>query len=137
MFKNQHRYAKTLVLGNDFLSDTGNKYRLVSQRAYKGKPEKNIPTGVTVTLQIIEDNSEPIIDKVTGMEADNNVFETFEATILNAEFPLPYKKGDYVALEDFKEEYSYYINYSLILRFGGIKLLKSVSNHNNNTKGDN
>lgn len=127
MFKNQYRYAKTLVLGNDLLSDTGNKYRLVSQRAYKGNTEKNIPAGVTVTLQIIEDNSEPIVDKATGMAADNNVFETFEATILNTEFPLPYKKGDYVALEDFKEEYSYYINYNLILRFGGIKLLKAVN----------
>ncbi len=131
MIKNNHRYIKTIVNGEEFLNDTRNKYRVVGQREYKGKPDKNIPAGATVTLQIIEDHSEPIIDKATGRIKDNNVFETFDATIIGVTYPLPFNKGDYVALEDFKEEISYYINFNLILRFGGIKLLKAVNMQNN------
>ena len=63
MIKNSHRYIRTLVNGQKLMKDTGNKYRVVGQREYKGKPDKNIPAGATVTLQIIEDHSEPIIDK--------------------------------------------------------------------------
>lgn len=131
MIKHSNRYAVTRVKGNDLLKDTGNQYRFVSQRAYKGKPEKNIPAGVTVTLQILKDDSEPIIDKETGCELDNNFLETFEATIVGESYPLPFHKGDYVALEDFKEEISYYINFNLILRFGGIKLLKAMKAQQN------
>ena len=131
MIKNNHRYIKTIVNGKEFLNDTGNKYRFVGQREYKGKPDKNIPAGATVTLQIIEDHSEPVIDKATGRVKDNNVLETFDATIVGATYPLSFNKGDYVVLEDFKEEISYYINFNLILRFGGIKLLKAVNMHNN------
>ena len=116
MIKNSHRYIRNLVNGQKLMKDTGNKYRFVGQREYKGKPDKNIPAGATVTLQIIE---------------DNNVFETFDATIIGVTYPLPFNKGDYVALEDFKEEISYYINFNLILRFGGIKLLKAVNMQNN------
>ena len=131
MLKHSNRYAATLVKGEDFLKDTGNKYRLISQRQYKGKPDKGIPAGVTVTLQIIEDNSEPVIDKATGQEKDNNLFETFDATIVGVSYPLAFHKGDYVALEEFKEEISYYINFNMILRFGGIRLLKAMNTQHN------
>lgn len=131
MIKDSYRYSTTTINGKKFMNDTGNKYRLVGQREFKGKPDKNIPAGVIVTLQIIEDNSEPVIDKATGRVKDNNVFETFDATIVGVAYPLSLNKGDYVALEDFKEDISYYINFNLILRFGGIKLLKAMNMQNN------
>lgn len=131
MINNSHRYIRNLIDGQKFMKDTGNKYRFVGQREYKGKSDKNIPAGTTVTLQIIEDHSEPVIDKATGRVKDNNVFETFDATIVGVTYPLSFSKGDYVMLEDFKEEISYYINFNLILRFGGIKLLKAVNMQNN------
>ena len=37
MIKNNYRYTKTVVLGEQFLKDTGNIYRLVSKKKYKGK----------------------------------------------------------------------------------------------------
>ena len=103
MLKNTNRYAETIVKGEDFLKDTGNKYCFVSQCKYKGKPDKSIPADTTVTLQIIEDHSDLVIDKATGRVQDNNVFETFEATIIGAPYPLPFHKGDYVALEGLKK----------------------------------
>lgn len=127
MIKNGYRYTQALVLGEDFLKATANRYRFVSQRPSKGNSEKGTEAGVTGTFQIVEDNSEPVIDKVTGLEQDNNVLETFDATILGATYPLPYKKGDFVALENFEQSLSYYINFNFILRFRGIKLLKSAN----------
>lgn len=116
-----------MVLGEELLKDTGNRYRFVNQRASKGNAEKGLEAGATVTLQIVEDHSKLVIDKATGLEQDNNVLETFDCTILGVAYPLPYKKGDYVALENFDASLSYYINFSFILRFHGIKLLKSAN----------
>jgi hypothetical protein len=127
MLKNGYRYTKVLVLGDELLKDTENRYRFVNQRASKANAEKGIEAGTTVTLQIVEDNAKPVIDKTTGLEQDNNVFETFDATILGSTYPLPYKKGDYVTLENFDASLSYYINFSFILRFHGIKLLKPAN----------
>ena len=41
-------------------------------------------------------------------------------TIVGANYPLGLKKGDYVQLANFRADISYYINYSLVLRFEGI-----------------
>lgn len=121
MIRNGNRYTKTVVLVDKFQQDTGNCYRVVGQRAYKGKPEANLPAGTTFTLQITEDNSEPIIDKKTGLPKDNNVFETFDVTVVGCAYPAPFKKGDYVSLDGFMEEASYYIDFNFILRFREIK----------------
>ena len=52
---------------------------------------------------------------------DDNVYETFDATILGASYPLPLKKGDIVSLLNFATDNSYYVDFNLILRFKGIK----------------
>lgn len=123
MIKNGYRYIKTIIDIEKFLSDTSNMYVLVGQRPYKGKTDDKgnvlIDAGVTVTLQIVDDNSEPIYDK-EGVAREDNRLETFEATIVGANYPLNLKKGDCVCLEDFKPDISYYINYALVLRFGNI-----------------
>lgn len=122
MIKNGYRYIKTIIDIEKFLSDTSNMYMLVGQRPYKGKMDDKgnvlIDTGVTVTLQIIDDNSEPIVK--AGVTQEDNRLENFEVTIVGANYPLDLKKGDCVYLEDFKSDISYYINYTFVLRFGNI-----------------
>lgn len=124
MIKHGSRYTRTIVEGDKFLEDTGNEYMLISQRKYKGKTDRDgnpvLEPGVTVTLQIMRDTSQPIVDKETGLILDDNALETFEATIVDCPYPLPYKKGDRVSLHGFLTEHSYYINFNFILRFLGI-----------------
>lgn len=128
MLNNGYRYVKMCIEIEKFLKDTGNKYRLISQRYFKGKIKENgeivIPEGVTLGLQILEDNSEPVIDKNTGEQKPDNVLETFEVTIVGAQYPLPIKKGSMVRLYDFMPEVSFYINYNFILRFGRVEEIK-------------
>lgn len=123
MIKNGYRYIKSIIDIDKFLADTGNMYVLVGQRAYKGKTDEKgntlIDSGVTVTLQIIEDSSEPVYDKM-GVEKEDNRLETFDVTIVGENYPLDLKKGDYVRLANFRSDISYYINYALVLRFESI-----------------
>lgn len=118
---NGYRYVENRVRGDLILEHIGRNLRLVSQRPYKGKPEDGLKPGATCVFQINEDNSPPIIDKETGLPKDNNVLETFTATIVGCDYPLPFKKGDYVELGGFMPEASYYIDYNFILRFSKIK----------------
>ncbi|MDL2274048.1 hypothetical protein LJC34_05860 [Oscillospiraceae bacterium OttesenSCG-928-G22] len=122
--KNGNRYTKNLVLGDKFLEDTGNEYRFVSQKPYKGKLEVGLSPGANVTLQIITDNAPPTVDKTTGLTRDNNELETFDATIVGVDYPLPFKKGDPVSLGGFMQEASYYIDFNFILRFKEIKPIR-------------
>lgn len=123
MIKNGYRYIKSIIDIDKFLADTGNRYVLVGQRPYKGKTDEKgntlIDSGVTVTLQIIEDSSEPVYDKM-GVEKEDNRLETFDVTIVGENYPLDLKKGDYVRLANFRSDISYYINYALVLRFESI-----------------
>lgn len=128
MLNNGYRYVKTLIDIDQLLKDTKNKYRLISQRGFKEKRNENgeivIPEGTTLGLQILEDHSEPVIDKNTGEPKPDNVFETFEVTIVGVQYPLPIKKESLVRLYDFMPEYSYYINFNFILR--GLMSRKSM-----------
>lgn len=126
--RNAHTMVKTVVEGNKLLEMFGNKFTVVSQKQYKGKPEKGLEPGTTFVLQILEDHSEPVIDKATGLVLDNNVMETFEVTVPGCAYPSEFKKGDLVSLGGFMEEASYYINYSLILRFKSIKRTSGAPN---------
>lgn len=124
MIKNVYRYVHTVVDGEKFLEDTGNKYMLVSQSPYKGKMDETgetiLPPGVKVRLQIQEDFSEPVVDKKTGEKMEDNRFENFDVTIIGCSYPLPFSKGDMVTLGEFLPQYSFYIDYNCILRFGKI-----------------
>ena len=130
MLNNTYRYVKNIIDIDAFLNDTGNRYMLISQRRFKGKVNSDgkceIPEGVTIGLQIMEDYSEPIIDRNTGEEKPDNKYETFEVTIVGAQYPLKIKKGSMVRLYDFRPEWSHYINYNFILRFAEIEEIESV-----------
>lgn len=119
MIKNIYKFTKNTFLAKEFLEATGNAYRVVSQAPYMDKKGNVGTRGTTLTLMILQDSTDYGVDKNTGEQRDNNVFETFDVTILNGETHLDLKKGDNIALKDFDPDHSYVMDYSLILRFKG------------------
>lgn len=117
---NASPYIKTLIDWEGMDKDWGGSYTFVSQRPYKGKPEAGLAPGATVTLQIMQDAHDHGVDK-SGRPRDNNTLETFSATVVGCTYPLPFNKGDMVKLGGFMSDASYYIDYSLILRFSSIE----------------
>ena len=113
---NINPYVQTIINWSAMNHDWGGNYIFVSQRPYRGKPEAALAPGVTVTLQIRSDSYDHGMDK-TGRPRDNNALETFSATIIGCNYPLPFSKGDLVQLDGFMPEVSYYIDFSPILRF--------------------
>jgi len=123
--QNGYRYTRTVVDGVRMLNDFDNRFRFVSQKPFKAKPEKGLEAGTTVTLQILADKSAPIHDK-DGRVKENNVFQTFDAMIVGAKYPLPLVKGDFVTLGDFMQDESYFIDFDFVLRFRTIKKLQPM-----------
>lgn len=119
MFK-ASKYIRTVIDAEQMLKDFDNVFMVVSIRPYQGKPEQNLAPGATFTLQVMKDNSEVQIDKKTNLPMENNLMEQFQVTIPGQPCPSDIKRGDYVRLGKFMPEVSYFINYSLILRFGEI-----------------
>lgn len=126
--RNIFKYIKTVILIDQFSRDTRNDYLLISQRPYHGKTDANgniiLESGSTVSLQIMHDISEPIVNKKTGEIMENNELEFFEATIVGCEYPLPIKKGEHVRLGGFLQDYSYYIDGKLYLKFSEIERIE-------------
>lgn len=108
MIKHPMRYVKQIVDGEKLLDDFGNRLLVISQRPYKGKTSDSgeiiTPAGSTLTVQVLDDFSDPIIDRETGEIMDNNSLETFDVTIIGATYPLAVKKGDYISLKGFLPE---------------------------------
>ena len=129
MIKHPMRYVKQIVDGEKLLDDFGNRLLVISQRPYKGKTSDSgeiiTPAGSTLTVQVLDDFSDPIIDRETGEIMDNNSLETFDVTIIGATYPLAVKKGDYISLKGFLPKLSYYINFNLILRFSDIEKIEN------------
>lgn len=121
---NSYYYVTTVIEGEQLKTDFANRFRFVNQKRYKGKPEQNLEPGVIATLMVVEDHSPKKVDKKTGRELENQVYETFEVTIPGKEYPLPLKKGDFVALGNFMPEVSYFIDHNLILRYDDIYEIK-------------
>lgn len=121
------RYVEQVLHIEQMLQDFGNRFMVISSKEYKGKVESGIPAGTTFTLQVMEDKSQPILDKKTNKPVENNRFETFQATIPGLKYPTNIEKGDFVSLGKFLPDISYYIDYNLILRFGEIKKLVKSS----------
>ena len=113
-------YQETRVLGDKFVKDTGNEYRVVTQRPYKDKKNK-LPDGILLTLQITKDLNQYKYGE------DDMTMGTFDAYVLCGTHDIGLKKGDLVSLHEFKEDISYYINYNYILRFGDVKKIQKSS----------
>ena len=118
-------YIKTLIDWEGMDKDWGGSYIFVSQRPYKGKAEASLAPGATVTLQIMQDAHDHGVDKA-GRQRDNNTLEVFSATIVGCTYPLPFAKGDKVKLSGFLPDSSYYIDFSLILRFSSIEKVQQT-----------
>jgi len=110
-------YQQTRVLGDKFLKDTGNEYRVVTQRPYKDRKNR-LPDGILLTLQITIDNNQ------YKNGEDDMTLGTFDAYVLCGTHDKGIKKGDIVSLHDFREDVSYYIDYSYILRFDDVKKIE-------------
>lgn len=113
-------YVRTVIDWAAMDKDWGGSYIFVSQRPYKGKAEASLAPGATVTLQIMQDAHDHGVDKA-GRQRDNNALEVFSATIVGCTYPLPFAKGDKVKLGGFMPDASYFIDFSLILRFSSIE----------------
>ena len=128
MLNNGYRYVKNIIDIEKFLKDTRNKYLLISQRRFKGKTRENgeivIPEGATLSLQILEDHSEPVIGENTGERKPDCVLQAFDVSFVGVLYPLSIKEGSVVRLYDFIPEFSFYINYNFILRFGRVEEIK-------------
>lgn len=120
MIHNSNSFVKIVIDGNAIADKLLHNSRLVGQRPYKGKPESGIKPGATVTLQITVDSSGGYVDRSTGEICDNTM-ETIDVTIVDCDFPLPLKKGDYCDVSGFLPECSYYIDHNLILRYSSIR----------------
>ncbi len=116
---NSMSYVRTSFDANAFLEDTENEFRLVSQRPFTDSNGKIGKQGVVATLMIIHDHADHGIDRATGRKRDNNVFQTFDVTILTGETVLPVEKGEVISLQGYRPDCSYVIDYSVILRFDG------------------
>ena len=113
-------YIHTVIDWDSMACDWGGSFIFVSQRPYKGKTEAGLAPGATVTPQIVQDAHDHGVDK-SGRPRDNNALETFSATVVGCPYPLPFAKGDKVRLSGFMADSSYFIDYSLILRFSSIE----------------
>lgn len=122
--KNIYLLVKKTFDVDTFLKATRNKYRVVSQTPYMDKKGTAGTRGTTLTLMILEDSLDYGVDKNTGLPRDNNVYETFDVTILNGQTHADLKKGDLVALVDYDPDHSYVMDYSVILRFKGYTKLE-------------
>lgn len=119
MLQNAWKYSETRFNAENFLKMTRNVFQFVGQKPFKSKkhPEDK---GVTVTLLILHDDMDYGTDK-NGNKRDNNVLNTFDATILNGQDTVPLKKGDKVSLSGFIAEKSYVIGYDVLLRFKDVR----------------
>ncbi|GAB3067216.1 hypothetical protein ACFOU0_00360 [Salinicoccus sesuvii] len=113
-------FTETKFKADEFLTNTNNLYRLVTQRPYISKKDPN-ESGVTLTLSITKDITDYGVDKKSGLKRDNNVLNTFDVTVLNNKTSIEVQKGEYVQLINFIPEKSFVIEFDLILRFEDVE----------------
>lgn len=113
-------FTETNFKAEEFLTNTHNLYRLVSQRPYTNKKDPN-ESGVTLTLLITKDDTDYGVDKISGLKRENNVLNTFDTTILNGQVSIDISKGEYVKLIGYMPEKSFVIGFDMILRFEDVE----------------
>ncbi|MCR6098306.1 hypothetical protein HXA31_17105 [Salipaludibacillus agaradhaerens] len=113
-------FTETKFKAEEFLKNTGNIYKFVSQRPYVSKKDPS-EKGVTLRLLITKDNTDYGSDKKTGLKRDSNTLNNFDVTILNGKEHINVQKGEYVRLIDFIHEKSFVIGFDLILRFRDVE----------------
>lgn len=115
-------YTKQVIDWEKIQKATRNIYQYVAQKPFASKKHPE-DIGVTLTLLILFDDMDYGEDK-NGRKRDNNVYNTFDVTILNGQSFLSIKKGEKVSLIGFLPEKSYAIGFDLLLRFRDIKKIE-------------
>lgn len=118
--ENSWKFTDTIFNSEEFLKNTSNTFRLISQRPYTNKKDPS-DHGLIISLQITKDITDYGKDKKTGIQRDNNVMNTFTVTILNKKDHMDIKKGDYVRLINYLPDKSFIIGYELILRYSDVE----------------
>ncbi|WP_281512697.1 hypothetical protein [Mammaliicoccus vitulinus] len=113
-------FTETQFNSTKFLENTGNIYRLVSQKPYTSKKNPD-DVGVTLTLQITKDSTDYGADKKTGIKRDNNTLNSFDVLILNKKDRIEISKGEHLKLIGFIPEKSFVIGFDIILRFEDVE----------------
>lgn len=121
--QNTWAFTQTTFNDNKFKNQTNNQFVMVSQRPYASKKNPQ-DIGVSLTLQVIKDTGDYGLDKHTGMKRDNNVFNTFDVTILNRVQHLDAQKGDIIRLGEMITEKTFIIGFDLILRYKNVQVIK-------------
>ena len=124
MLMNTWAFTKTVIEIDKFLQNTGNHFRVVTQRPYRDR-KGSLPDGVTLTLMVLEDKTDYGLDKETGEPRDNNVFQTFDVTICCGNNRPDLKKGDVVSLKGFMPDNSFAFDYNMILRFKEVQKIEA------------
>lgn len=118
---NTHVFAKTVIDSDLLAKVTGNHYRVLSVNPYPGKGD--LPEGVTVNALILEDTAP---DGFYGVKSDGItpregvIYQNISFTLLTGSTAKAMKDihaGDEIAVYDFDEAHSYYIDFNLILRY--------------------
>lgn len=113
-------FTETKFKADEFLKNTHNMYKVVSQRPYVSKKNPD-EKGISLTLLIVQDDTDYGVDKKTGLKRDNNTLNTFDVTVLNGKDRIDAQKGDFVSLISFDQERSFVIGFDLILRFKDVE----------------
>ncbi|WP_026524149.1 hypothetical protein [Butyrivibrio sp. MB2005] len=121
--QNLYKFARTVIDADKLLEAFHNEMLVVACRDYSDK-KGVLKDGKTLTLQVLYDDTDYGINKKTGKPIQDNVMQNFDVTVLGCD--TDFQRGDKVALFDFDEEHSYYIDNNLILRFNSCKKLSST-----------
>lgn len=114
-------FTKTIIDWDKIAKATHNQYKCVSCRNFIDK-KGVLNDGYTLTLMVVQDNFDYGVDK-NGKPRENNVYQNFDVTLLCKKQPI--KKGDTIRLLEFNQEYSYAINFDMILRFNNYEVLQN------------
>ena len=126
MLINSFIYTKTIFQMDEFMKNTGGKFRVVSQAPYLDKNGKIGKKGINLTLMILQDSGDYGVDKNTGRKRDTNALNTFDVTILTGNtYAEDLHKGDFIELVGYDPEHSYVVDRDCILRFNGYKKLNT------------
>lgn len=117
--QNGHRFTGQIIKWEQMNDAFGGKYRVLAKKPYSDAKGR-YPDGWTLTLQIGQDSFDYGTDK-SGNRVYDNTGQTFDATVFDRAAGENIDRDDVVELEGFREDASYYINYSFILRFDSVR----------------
>lgn len=129
MLAHTNFFTEKRVLGEELKKSFGNDFIFVTSRPYIDK-KGILPNGFTATLQVVHDSNDYGVDSRTGKPRDNNVFQTFDVTILDGTDGTQFQKGQHVRLGKFRGDISFEINFELILRYESMEAITNEQTKN-------